>query len=311
MSEIAVQGAVADLQSAVRAIHDEAPEIVVTGIELPDGSGLDLIESARQAPKPPKIVVVAEMPTRDEWCRHLAAGADRFVALDSDLAELRDVIVGLARSAPQTSDELALVGRLAAGVTHDLNNYLGALSLDLAMLQRNPSETDLVTHAIEATDMMTRLAQALLHYVRGEQPAMQLVDMSSIVRNVVRLVQRSIPRSVKLELDLSDKIKRIYGAPAELEQAVANLVLNSIDAMPDGGTLRLRVQPTGADAVFVEVADEGSGLPGPTTKPGRRMGLGLSIVRRVVERHRGTLRISPREPRGTIVTILLPTRLAS
>jgi signal transduction histidine kinase len=311
MAEIAVQGAVADLQSAMRAILDESPEIVVTGIELGDGSGLDLIESARLAPKPPKIVVVADTPTRDEWCRHLAAGADRFVALDSDLSELRDVMKGLARTVPQTNDELALVGRLASGVTHDLNNYLGALALDLAMLQRNPSETDLIDHAIESTDTMVRLAQALLQYVRGEQPAMQLVDLSSVVRNVVRLLRRSIPHNVKLEIDLSDKIKRIQGAPSELEQLVANLVLNSIDAMPDGGTLRLRVQPTPSDAVFLEVVDEGSGMPGPTTKPGRRVGLGLNIVRRVVERHRGTLRMSPRHPCGTIVTIFMPTRPAS
>ncbi|MBV8759710.1 MAG: response regulator [Deltaproteobacteria bacterium] len=311
MSEIAVQGAVADLQSAIRAILDEAPEIVVTGIELPDGSGLDLIESARQAPKPPKIVVVADTPTRDEWCRHLAAGADRFVALDAEFSELRDVITDLARTAPQSCDELALVGRLAAGVTHDLNNYLGALALDLAMLKRNPSEEDLVSHAIESTDTMIRLSQALLQYVRGEQPPMQLVDLSAVVRGVIRMIQRSIPHRVKLDLDLSEKSRRIYGAPAELEQLVANLVLNSIDAMPEGGTLRIRVQPTGSDAVFLEVADEGSGAPGPTTKPGRRVGLGLGIVKRVVERHLGTLRISPRHPRGTLVTIFLPTRPAS
>jgi signal transduction histidine kinase len=127
----------------------------------------------------------------------------------------------------------------------------------------------------------------------------------------VRLIQRSIPQHIKLELDLCDKVKRIHGAPAELEQLVANLVLNSIDAMPHGGTLRVRVQATGTDAVFLEVADEGSGAPGATTKPGRRMGLGLSIVRRVVERHAGTLRISPRHPRGTVVTVFLPTRPAS
>src|SRR3569623_417143 len=104
---------------------------------------------------------------------------------------------------------------------------------------------------------------------------------------------------------------RIQGAASELEQGVANLVLNSSDAMPEGGTLRIRVQATGTDAVFLEVADEGSGAPGPTTKPGRRIGLGLSIVRRVVDRHSGTLRIAPRHPRGTIVTIFLPTRPAS
>ena len=66
----------ADLQSAVKAIFDERPEIVVTGVDLHGGTGLELIESARHSPRPPKIIVIAITPTRDEWCRHLAAGGN-------------------------------------------------------------------------------------------------------------------------------------------------------------------------------------------------------------------------------------------
>src|SRR5690242_7632593 len=87
IDDIAVQGAVADMESAIRAIIEESPDVVVTGIELADGSGLELIEKARQAPRPPKIVVVAPAPTRDDWQRHLAAGADRFVERDVELDE--------------------------------------------------------------------------------------------------------------------------------------------------------------------------------------------------------------------------------
>lgn len=311
MPEIAVQGAVADLQSAVKAIFDERPEIVVTGVDLHGGSGLELIESARQAPQPPKIVVVAATPTRDEWCRHLAAGADRFVALDGELAELREVVGTLARGKAPSLDELALLGRITAGVAHDLNNYLTALGGELALLARNPHEHELITQAIESTDTMARLTGTLLQYVRGDSPPFQLVDPGMLVRRVMRILARSIPPNVTVELDVSEKAKRIHGAQPELEQMLANLVLNAIDAMPDGGAVRIRVQPTSSDAVFVEVADEGTGAPGPTTKPGRRMGLGLGIVRRVVERHAGTLRMVPREPRGTAATIFLPTRPAS
>ena len=196
MPEIAVQGAVADIQTAVKAIIDERPEIVVTGVELHGGSGLDLIESARQAPQPPKIVVVAPTPTRDEWCRHLAAGADRFVALDGELAELRDVVGTLARGTPQSLDELALLGRITAGVTHDLNNYLTALAGDLSMLARNPIDHELVSQAIESTDAMARLTHTLLQYVRGETPPFQLVDPGLVVRRVLRILKRSIPSNV-------------------------------------------------------------------------------------------------------------------
>lgn len=309
--EIAVQGAVADLQSAVRVIFDERPELVVTGVDLGGGSGLQLIESALQAPRPPKIVVVANTPTRAEWCRHLAAGADRVVALDGELAELRDVVGLLARGKPQSVDELAMLGRITAGVTHDLNNYLTALAGDLSLLARNPHDHDLITQAIESTDAMARLTGTLLQYVRGEAPPFQLVDPGLLVRRVLRILGRSVPANITLDVDVSDKAKRIHGAAAELEQMLANLVLNAVDAMPDGGTLRIRVQPTSSEAVLIEVADDGAGAPGPTTKPGRRMGLGLGIVRRVVERHAGTLRMSPREPRGTVATIFLPTRPAS
>jgi len=324
MPEIAVQGAVADLQSAVKAIFDERPEIVVTGVDLNGGSGIELIESARQSPRPPKIVVVAATPTRDEWCRHLAAGADRFVALDGELTELRDVVGTLARGKQHSLEELALLGRITAGVTHDLNNYLTALSGDLSLLSRNPDDHDLITQAIESTDAMARLTHTLLQYVRGDSPPFQLVDPALLVRRVMRILGRSVPSNITVELDVAEKVKRVHGAQPELEQMFANLVLNSIDAMPDGGGLRVRVGPgagtespplhrgpTSSEAVFIEVADNGNGAPGATTKPGRRMGLGLGIVRRVVERHAGTLRISPRQPNGTVVTIFLPTRPAS
>ena len=311
LPEIAVQGAVADLQTAVKAIFDERPEIVVTGVDLNGGSGIELIESARQSPRPPKIVVVAATPTRDEWCRHLAAGADRFVALDGELAELRDVVGTLARGKQHSLDELALLGRITAGVTHDLNNYLTALAGDLSLLARNPDDHELVAQAIESTDAMARLTGTLLQYVRGESPAFQLVDPGLLVKRVLRILNHSVPPNITIELDVSEKVKRVHGAPPELEQMLANLVLNSIDAMPDGGGLRVRVQPTTSEAVFIEVADDGNGAPGATTKPGRRMGLGLGIVRRVVERHAGTLRIAPRQPNGTVVTIFLPTRPAS
>jgi len=158
---------------------------------------------------------------------------------------------------------------------------------------------------------MTRLTHTLLQYARGDSPPFALVDPSMLVRRVMRILGRSVPSNVAVELDVSDKAKRIHGALPELEQMLANLVMNSVDAMPDGGTLRIRVQPTSSDAVFLEVADEGNGSPGVTTKPNRRMGLGLGIVRRVVERHAGTLRITPRTPHGTVVTLFLPTRPAS
>jgi signal transduction histidine kinase len=316
LEQIAVQGAVADVRSALRAIAQEAPDVVVTGTELADGSGIELIEAAQKIARPPRIVVVAPTATRAEWVRHLAAGADRFVERDEELDELRDVLGNLSRPATPAEDELRLIGRLAAGVTHDLNNYLGALSVTLAMIERQPDDPSLVGEAREAADRMARLTTAMLQYVRGEEPPLQPVDLCSVVRSTLRMLARTIRPEVIVRLDLSEKAKPVNGAAAELEQLVLNLVINALDAMPDGGELRIRVQPTATSAVFLEITNDGSAIGMPidgappvhrSTKPGRRAGLGLGIVQRVVARHGGAVHIAPRTPGGTIATVFLPT----
>ena len=91
----------------------------------------------------------APTPTRDEWCRHLAAGADRFVALDASSRSCATSSACSRGAYAAVARRAALLGRIAAGVTHDLNNYLAALAGDLSMLRRNPSDRRLVTQAIE------------------------------------------------------------------------------------------------------------------------------------------------------------------
>jgi len=304
IDEIAVQGAVADMQSALRAIALESPDIVVTGVELADGSGLELIERARQAPRPPKIVVVAVAPTRDDWQRHLAAGADRFVERDGELDELRSVMGTLARPSNADEDELRLLGRIAAGVTHDLNNYLGALGVALALLEREPGSPELLAQARDCAERMTRLTAAMLQYVRGESPEMRPVDLCDVVRGVLRSIERIVPPNVRLELQLSELARPVRGSLAELEQLVLNLTINALDAMPEGGLLRIRVQPTGTSATFLEISDEGRGIDTP--RPGRRRGLGLGIVRRVVARHDGAVKVVSGNDGGTLATVFLP-----
>lgn len=309
LEQVAVQGAVPDVRSALRAIAQGLPDVVVTGTELADGSGIELIEGAQKVARPPRIVVVAPTPTRAEWCRHLAAGADRFVERDDDLGELRDVLGALSRPSTPAEDELRLVGRLAAGVSHDLNNCLSALSVTLEMVTRQPNDPSLLDEAREATDRMARLTATMLQYVRGEQPPFEAVDLCAVVRSTVRMLSRTIAPEVEVRLDLSEKAKAVKGAVAELEQLVLNLVINALDAMPEGGELRIRVQPTATSAVFLEIANDGHtiGDTARTTKPGRRAGLGLGIVQRVVARHAGAVHVAPRTPGGTIATVFLPT----
>lgn len=325
VDSIAVQGAVPDLRAAVHAIAKHAPDILVTGVELADGDGIELIQAAQQVAPRSRIVVVGHAPTREVCRRHLAAGAHRFVERDRGLRQLREVVAGLAAPPPPTAldsprlvdDELRLIGRMAAGVAHDLNNYLGVIHATLSLLEHAPRDRDLFTGAFDGVAQAARLTSTLLSYVRGSEPSFERVDLGPLVRRTLALVERTLPSRVELRVDIAAGVRPVRGIATDLEQLVLNLVLNAADAMPFGGDLTVRVLPTDGAAVYIEVADTGTGLAVEppagsaiatvSTKPGRRIGLGLGIVQRVVDRHAGALAIAPRrECPGTVAIIFLP-----
>ena len=332
LDAIAVQEVVSDLHGAVRSLCRNTPDLVVTGVELADASGLDLIEAVRQLAPASRIVVVGAEASREVWRREAATGGVRFVAAEPSLRELRAVVAGLARTsgarareapaagdAPASvgDDDLRLLGRITAGVAHDLNNYLGATSALLALLETAPADPELIARARSSVDQAQRLTGSLVSYARGGSPGFEAVDLAAIVDRTLALVAPLIARSVEIRTDIALRLPTVWGAPAELEQLVLNLVLNAADAMPRGGELTVRVHPGSAAVVCLEVSDTGAGMSidamasndgrSVSTKPGRRAGLGLGIVRRVVERHGGSIRFAPRLDRaGSIVWALLP-----
>jgi signal transduction histidine kinase len=315
VSLVAVQGAVADLESARRALASNTPDIVVTAVRLPDGDGIDLIAAARDVSSAPSIVVVGNKTTREEWRRHLEAGADRFVDRERGLDELRDVVGALVAGRTADSDDpMRVVGRLAAGVAHDLNNYLAIIGATTDVLQRVPNDPKLWHQLRVATDKAMRLTATLVAHVRGDQPTFEMIDFGKLVRSTVELVWSSIDGRIDVAIDIGDRLPIVRGVPAELEQLVLNLVLNAADAMPDGGDLRIAVAPLGRSGVVLEVSDTGPGFDvdtldqrgvlSPSSKPDRRGGLGLGIVRRIVDRHDARLR-ARREATRTVVSVIL------
>jgi signal transduction histidine kinase len=328
---IAVQGAVAELREAVRSLCRDTPDLVVTGVELADASGLDLIEATRQLAPESRIVVVGPSPATEVWRRQVTAGAIRFVPAGPGLPELREVVTALARPEPEpaeapggtgaddaSGDALRLLGRIAAGVAHDLGNQLSALSATIALLDAGRAEPALLARARLSVDHALRLSLSLVGYARGDAPAFEPVDLAVLVDRMLAVLVSVLPSDIVVRTDIAALVPPVRGAVVELEQLVLNLVLNAADAMPGGGELLVRIQPTGTAAVYLEVSDTGHGLPaepravdgGPvsSTKRSRRVGLGLGIVRRVIARHGGSIRFAPRVDRtGTIAWALLPT----
>jgi signal transduction histidine kinase len=316
LTNFAIMGAVGTVDAAMRALEQGGTEVVVTDVELPDGDYRDVIEAAKRRTPTPTIVVFSASDAPELERKSIAAGADLFLCKSAGLEELQRGVLDLSprrRRRDSESDRWSLLGRLTAGVAHDLANYLHVIDGSLALAERSGASRD-ITRARKAIDSTTSLLGSLLAYVRGGAPAPSVVDLRDIVTRVLEVFARAIPDHIVVVLDLQGAEVAVRGVAAELEQLLLNLVLNAVDAMPHGGELRISLGRD-ADTIRLDVADRGAGGI-PTVTPhgvaaSRKRertggGLGLGIVRSVVDRHAAVLRIVHRASGGTRVQVTFP-----
>lgn len=305
---IVVQGAVAGVRDAIRAVEACPLDGVVAGVAFPDDDVVQLLGAARRK-RLGTVVVFGSDERRDEL---LAAGASHVVP---DRGQLAATLVGLA--AVPAADPYALVGRLAVGVAHDINNYLAAGEVALTFLERaaasDASRNDL--RQLRASfDGIGRLARSLTGYARGGDPVAAPIDLEALIRRVLESFGRQIPEGVRVVVEAGGEVPLVRGVASELEQVVLNLLLNGCEALSWGGTLYIVVERGAGGHVRLEVADTGRGLPpevvaGDLAMPSskhRGRGLGLAIVREVVARHGGQLALGRAPGGGARVEILLP-----
>ena len=322
LTNVVVQGAVSHVRTAIRAVADASPDVIVTGVVLPDGEGTHLIERVRKMTAPPSIVVIAEPGSDEQRLRYLAAGADRYVDSD-DVSEVQAAVAGLrAREGVSPFESQRLLGRMTAGIVHDLNNYLGVLDGSLELMHRHPQDRAELWPPIRTTmDAVQSLVGTLLTYARGGNPPVESLDVGEVVRRALLVGRRMIPTNVMLSLEVAGGLRPLQGIRSEIEQLILNLIINACDAMPLGGELRVSAKAAASHAVLFEVSDTGDGKPftplvvsgrAPSTKKGRQgVGLGMGIVHSVVDRHRGAIRVLERTGGGTLVAVMLPTKQES
>lgn len=315
LHNVVVQGAVSDVRTALRAVVEVGPDVVITDVTLPDGDGTYLIERIRKMARMPSVVVLARRASEEQRLHYLAAGADRYLeAVDATVvrtALIQMAQTRLAAGSIPVQESQRLLGRMAAGVVHDFNNYLQAADVSLELIERMGPNAELVANARCALDAMIRLNATLLAYARGGVPTTTQLDLGDVVSHTLTLVRRLVPANVTVKLDVTAGARPVVGVRSELEQLVLNLVINACDAMPAGGTLEVSVRGCTTQAVLLAVADSGNGIDLPALEDSQStkrtgLGLGLSIVRNVVAQQGGALRIVPRSTGGTMVAVMLP-----
>ncbi len=250
----------------------------------------------------------------------------------AQVVELAQDITDQKRTQAQMirAEQLAAVGELAGQVAHEVNNPIAIISAKTRLLlsdHRSEMSDDTATEIEKITDLsdrVARIAQGLLSYCRPSGATRIAMDIRHPLRKALALIeQRASQASVEIDEELEGSVPNVHANPQEMEQVFLNLLLNALDAMPQGGRLALsaRQEYEAADDadswITVTVLDTGCGIPEAqrelifqpfftTKEQGRGTGLGLSICQGLIQSHGGTIDVESHPGEGTRFTIRLP-----
>jgi PAS domain S-box-containing protein len=276
------------------------------------------------------------------WMSWSSTAEQGFIyALGRDVTAEREAAEALQRTEEQLrqSQKMEAVGQLTGGIAHDFNNLLTGVigSLELTrkrVAQGRMSEIErYIALAMSSANRAAALTHRLLAFARRQPLDPKTVHVDRLVGSMEDLLRRSIGEAIRLDIVAPPDLWTTFCDPNQLESALLNLVLNSRDAMPDGGTLTIacanvgsaelaetvRGDVTPGDHVCLSVSDTGVGMsesvrarafdPFFTTKPtGQGTGLGLSMVYGFVRQSEGHVHIESAPGRGTSVRLYLPRR---
>ncbi|MGH7392646.1 MAG: response regulator [Candidatus Rokuibacteriota bacterium] len=262
----------------------------------------------------------------------LSALRGRQGTFEGSIAIVRDITVQReVEGQLQQSEKLTALGQLAGGIAHDFNNLLQAILGYAQLMKQNLADVDLVNRslkvlesaAIDGSETVRRIQQ--FARLRPDEQFVA-VEVNRIVQDAVAIIKprweektAQENRPLELKLDLG-AVPAVNGRPAALTEVMTNLMLNAIDAMPEGGTLTIVTRPSD-DRAVVTVADTGLGMsesvrrrifePFFSTKGESGSGLGLAMAYSIVKRHGGDIRVESEPGRGAAFVITLPTATGS
>ena len=286
-----------------------------------EGGEIERIEQETPSPKGDlRHWVISKIPM---WA-DTTGEVSHVITVGEDVTERVEANRAVARA-----EKLAAVGRLAAGVVHEINNPLATISacaeslearLNEGEFDSSPSLEDLREYLglIRSEAFRCKsITMGLLDFSRTRTSQHVMIDLADVIRSAVRLLSHQ-KRSPELQftLEIAVDLWPVSGDPGQLQQAIIALATNAVDAMGESGTLSI-VASNGEEKVVVEVSDTGVGIPPEnltkifepffTTKEiGRGTGLGLAVCYGILTEHGGTLDVQSTVGTGTTFTITLP-----
>ncbi|MCX6564748.1 MAG: cache domain-containing protein [Candidatus Aminicenantes bacterium] len=230
-----------------------------------------------------------------------------------ELRETQDALV--------QSQKLASLGKMAAGVAHEINNPLTSITINAHLLleDRGPDDADrdALTLIAEETGRCAQIVKGLLEFARQTPSEASDADINDIVERTIQLLDKQASvRNVKIIKDLDKSLPLIVIDKNKIQQVVSNLVINACEAMPDGGTLTIVTSPSDdRRQIVLRVADTGVGIPKANmdllfdpffTTKSHGTGLGLAVSYGIVHQRGGTIDVESEVGKGSTFTVKLP-----
>ena len=237
-----------------------------------------------------------------------------FVLLFRDLTQIRDL-----KKQVETNRRLAAIGKLAAGVAHEIRNPLSSIKGFATYFSRQyenePEDVEIAKIMVQEVERMNRSITQLLEFAKPMAVEIKQTRIEPLIRHSLKLVSHDLEKKkIRVETDIRTRRETIHTDPERICQVLLNLYMNALNAMDSGGILEIGVADV-QDDIEIRVADNGCGIPAKDlekvfdpyfTTRAKGTGLGLSIVHRIVENLKGDIRVESRPSKGTVFYIILP-----
>jgi signal transduction histidine kinase len=333
------------LETAAAALATGTFDVILLDMGLPDSQGWSTLEAVHQKAGETPIIVLTGLEDDDTGMQAVEHGAQDYLT-KMNLVESPRLLLRAIRYAMQRRqlhkalvesqlkearfrlEKLESLGVLAGGIAHDFNNLLTGVIGNIALAQSSlPSGHEarhLLDEAEQASVRATSLTRQLLAFAKGGNPVKSLTALCDLVQECVTFALRGA--NVKAEMTLPDNLWTAELDRGQVAQVIHNIVINAVQAMPQGGTLRVACKNVTVESdrpgllskgkyVGISIRDEGTGIPQEhlsrlfdpyfTTKQ-KGSGLGLAIVHAVVQKHGGLVEVESVLGQGSLFRVYLP-----